>query len=494
MKTVALLMVLSFLLFLGTGVLAQETEFPSPGLTPDSPFYFLETIIEGIGTFFTFGDLKKAERYANLAAERLAEAQVVAEKGKLELAEKTLQRYENQLNNSITRAEKAQAEGKNIEKVMEVFAKVGQATSKHLDVLAEIYEKVSEQAKPAIENAIEASLKGHEKAVEVLKKQDALGNVPEEVFLPENIPQKIRESIRINVQQKLEIEKTLEGIDTSKSLRDICTEQGGTPEMCEEFPLEKFGSFKQIEAFCIEKGGPPEACSSLEAKCREFGVTEANECFILLSVSSIKTYQSTELRTVPLQEDSDCPHGHVTYGQTKYCCDDSDRNSPSNLGHYYTKGTLECKVIDTTDGTLISHEIKTDSCDGDRLTEWMYDSRHQALYEQYDCPQGCEDGACIGDTTEEESRVETRLEQRHIPPASKVIVYSMPVCPHCVLAIQWLQKNGIEYEVFDISQNETKQNELMEKVGQLAVPIIEVEGNILVGFNEKSFSEFFGVE
>ncbi|MCK4859536.1 MAG: hypothetical protein KAS87_03140, partial [Candidatus Omnitrophica bacterium] len=77
-------------------------------------------------------------------------------------------------------------------------------------------------------------------------------------------------------------------------------EQGGTPEMCEEFPLEKFESFEQIEAFCIEKGGPPEICSSLEAKCREFGVTTANECFLLLSISSIKTYTTTAPEFLPV--------------------------------------------------------------------------------------------------------------------------------------------------------------------------------------------------
>ncbi len=296
MKAIFLLIILTFIFSLGTGVLSQDTELPSPGLTPDSPFYFLETIVEKISTFFTFGDLKKAERYAALAAERLAEARAVAEKGKSELVEKTLARYEMQLQNSMARAEKAESKGENTEEVM---TRVGQATQKHLEVLAEIYEKVPEQAKPAIENAMEASLKGHEKAVEALKAQNALGEVPEEVPLPTQIPQEVRERVRMRVQQELEIEGVLEGIDMSKSLRDICTDQGGTPEMCEEFPLEKFESFEQIEAFCTERGGPSEICLSLEAKCKEFGVTKANECFILLSISSIKTYQSAELKVSP---------------------------------------------------------------------------------------------------------------------------------------------------------------------------------------------------
>ncbi len=401
MKIISLLIILVFLFSLGTGVLAQAIELPDPGLTPDSPFYFLERITEGIGTFFTFGDLKKAERHASLAAERLAEAQALVEKGKPKLVEKTLARYESQLTNSMARAEKAQAKGENTEKVIEVVTRVGQATAKHLEVLAEVGEKVPEAAKLAIENAMQVSLRGHARAVEVLKTQNALGEVPEEVSLPEKVPQEIRERVQMRVQQELEIKKALEGIDTSKSLRTICAEQGGTPEMCEEFPLEKFKSFKQIETFCTEQGGPSEICATLEDKCRELGVTTANECFLLLSVSSIKIYTATEPRVVGLErQDPDCPRGHVTYGQTKSCCQDSDSSSPSNPNHYYIKGILECKVIDTTDGRLISQEINTDSCDGDRLTEWMPSSRHQASSEEYDCPQGCQDGACIREVTE----------------------------------------------------------------------------------------------
>ncbi|MBZ9578665.1 hypothetical protein KJA14_02335, partial [Patescibacteria group bacterium] len=134
MKATSLIITLVFLFSLGTGVLAQETEFPDPGLTPDSPFYFLEIIVEEIVTFFTFGDLKKAERYAILAAERLAEAQVIAGKGKPALTEKTLARYEDQLEKSMARVERAESKGENTEKIMEVLARVGQATSKHLEV------------------------------------------------------------------------------------------------------------------------------------------------------------------------------------------------------------------------------------------------------------------------------------------------------------------------------------------------------------------------
>ena len=287
MKAASLLIISVLLFSFGTGVLAQEIEFPNPGLTPDSPFYFLEMIAEEIVTFFTFGDLKKAERHALLAAERLAEAQAVAKKGKPEFVEKAMERYENQLNNSIARAERAQAKDQNTERVMEVIAKVGKATSVHLEVLAEVYEKVPEEAKPGIENAMKASIKGHEKAVEALKARNALGDVPEEVSLPTEVPQEVRERVQMRIQQESEIEKAFEGIDTSKSIRDNCTEQGGPPEACEELPDQVFKSFKQIEDYCTGLGAPSEMCSTVEAQCREYGITTPGKCSLLLMMGSV---------------------------------------------------------------------------------------------------------------------------------------------------------------------------------------------------------------
>ena len=151
------------------GILAQETELPDPGTTPDSPFYFLERILETVGTFFTFGDLKKAERYAALASERVAEAQAVVEKGKSKAAEKALQRYEDQLNRALSRAESARAKGQSIEEVSE---RVAEATGKHLEVLEGILEKVPEAAKEAIAKAREVSITGQEHALRALAREN----------------------------------------------------------------------------------------------------------------------------------------------------------------------------------------------------------------------------------------------------------------------------------------------------------------------------------
>ena len=199
---------------------------------------------------------------------------------------------------------------------MEVLAKVGKATSKHLEVLAEVYEKVPEQAKSAIENAMKASVRGHEKAVEVLKAKNALGDVPEAVSLPVEVPVGARERIQEKVRQELEVEKILEGFESLGTVRAFCIEQGGPPEACERFPLEGYESFEPLEAFCIEAGGPPEICASIEAKCREFGVTTPDECFIIFFTATTKSLPAPSLSEEEMEERRQREEGRTIEYQT----------------------------------------------------------------------------------------------------------------------------------------------------------------------------------
>jgi len=157
----------------GVKVLAQNNDLPSPGLTPDSPFYFLKSWKESIQTFFTFGAENKAKQFLHLAEVRLAEYQKMIEKGKTEIAEKTLEKYEKQLNHALEKAEEAKEGGKDVE---ELAALIAEKTLKHQEVLVEIFDKVPEQAKTAIQKAIEASKKGSEEAVKAVSgtKKDEL--------------------------------------------------------------------------------------------------------------------------------------------------------------------------------------------------------------------------------------------------------------------------------------------------------------------------------
>ena len=164
MKKLLLITLLGAFLFAGAAQ-AQVNDLPRPGMLPDHPLYFLKSWGEGIGTFLTFGDIPKAERYLALAERRLAEANALADKGKPEIAERALERYRERLNRALGKAEEAKQKGLDTD---EVLAKVSEATLKHQAVLLEVYEKVPEQARPAIERAMEQSMRGHEEALQAI--------------------------------------------------------------------------------------------------------------------------------------------------------------------------------------------------------------------------------------------------------------------------------------------------------------------------------------
>lgn len=73
--------------------------------------------------------------------------------------------------------------------------------------------------------------------------------------------------------------------------------------------------------------------------------------------------------------------------------------------------------------------------------------------------------------------------------AKKVIVYSTPICPYCVIAKDFLKENNIKFEEIDVSKDEKKAKEMIKKSGQTGVPVIEIDGEIVVGFDEDKLRE-----
>ncbi len=266
MKKIILVTILSFLLVsFVMQVLAQETDLPSPGLLPDNVFYFLKTWKEQIQLFFTFDAEKKAEQYLHLADVRLAEYQKMIEKGKEEIAQRVLAKYEKQLGHALSKAEELHNKGKDNQGL---FQKIEDTTVKHISVLEKNMANVSENAEKGLEKALESSKKiAQEKAVqnfEVFEAKCREAGGPPEVCV----------EFKVNLQ-------------SSKSLRTFCIEKGGSSEQCEQFPAKDFESFEQIKTYCIEQwGAPQELCASLEGRCRELGITSADECFLVLSIAT----------------------------------------------------------------------------------------------------------------------------------------------------------------------------------------------------------------
>jgi len=65
-----------------------------------------------------------------------------------------------------------------------------------------------------------------------------------------------------------------------------------------------------------------------------------------------------------------------------------------------------------------------------------------------------------------------------------VKVFSTQSCPFCVALKDFLKDNKIEFEDIDVSENEVAQKEMIDKSGQMGVPVVEIDGQIVIGFDQ----------
>ena len=70
-----------------------------------------------------------------------------------------------------------------------------------------------------------------------------------------------------------------------------------------------------------------------------------------------------------------------------------------------------------------------------------------------------------------------------------VRVYSTPTCPFCIRAKQFLKDNNINFENIDVSSNPQALQEMTQKSGQMGVPVIDIDGEIIIGFDKEAISK-----
>jgi len=72
----------------------------------------------------------------------------------------------------------------------------------------------------------------------------------------------------------------------------------------------------------------------------------------------------------------------------------------------------------------------------------------------------------------------------------KVVIYSTPTCPYCKRAKDYLSRKGIPYTDINVAQDREKAKEMIQKSGQMGVPVIIIDDNeIIVGFNQALLDE-----
>jgi len=77
---------------------------------------------------------------------------------------------------------------------------------------------------------------------------------------------------------------------------------------------------------------------------------------------------------------------------------------------------------------------------------------------------------------------------------ANIKIYSTPTCPWCKKAKAYLDEKGIAYTSFDVSSDEVAQKEMIEKTGQMGVPVIDIDGQVVIGFDKPKIDEILGLK
>ncbi|HLC69696.1 MAG TPA: glutaredoxin domain-containing protein [Patescibacteria group bacterium] len=72
---------------------------------------------------------------------------------------------------------------------------------------------------------------------------------------------------------------------------------------------------------------------------------------------------------------------------------------------------------------------------------------------------------------------------------NKVLVYSTTSCPYCHMAKDYFKKKGVEFTDFDVGADQNKAQEMIQKSGQMGVPVIDINGQIVIGFRPDVFEQ-----
>jgi len=76
---------------------------------------------------------------------------------------------------------------------------------------------------------------------------------------------------------------------------------------------------------------------------------------------------------------------------------------------------------------------------------------------------------------------------------ANVKVYSTPTCPYCKMAKDFLKQNNIQFVDIDVAQDPKASQEMIDKSGQMGIPQLEIDGQIIVGFDKAAIKKALNI-
>ena len=75
----------------------------------------------------------------------------------------------------------------------------------------------------------------------------------------------------------------------------------------------------------------------------------------------------------------------------------------------------------------------------------------------------------------------------------EVKIYTTLSCVYCIQTKEFFKENNVAYEEFDVSTDSEKRDEMIKKSGQMGVPVIEIGGELLIGFDKAKLKKLLSI-
>lgn len=75
----------------------------------------------------------------------------------------------------------------------------------------------------------------------------------------------------------------------------------------------------------------------------------------------------------------------------------------------------------------------------------------------------------------------------------RVIIFTTPTCSYCNLAKQYFRRNKVRFRDVDISKDQAAARDVVRRSGQMGVPVIDIGGKIIVGFDKPKINQLLGL-
>ena len=78
--------------------------------------------------------------------------------------------------------------------------------------------------------------------------------------------------------------------------------------------------------------------------------------------------------------------------------------------------------------------------------------------------------------------------------SNKVTIYSTPTCVYCNMTKEFFEKNSVVYDDHNVAEDDDAREEMINKSHQMGVPVIDINGKIIIGYDEAALSKLLGIK